>query len=85
MIGRMLGVTAASQVRGSVRPALVTALLLAGAAYASERLTVTSWIALVGASSVTLAVFATLAFALGLPVRLRRSLIVRLRRVAQLT
>jgi O-antigen/teichoic acid export membrane protein len=85
MIGRMLGVAVSAQVRGSVRPALVTVLMLAGAAYASERVAVGSWLTLAAASFVSLVVFSLFAFAVGLSAPRRRSLITRLRRVAQLT
>lgn len=85
MIGRMLGVAVSSQVRGTVRPALVTVLMLAVAAAASERAHVDSWLALTGMSLVTLVLFAGCAFLLGLPSRRRRSLVTRLRRVAQLS
>jgi O-antigen/teichoic acid export membrane protein len=84
MIARLLGVRPSTQLRGAVRPCLTTAALLAAAAALSERIGVGSWVMLTLACAGT--VLACTAFALlaGLPAHRRRTLVNRVRRVAQL-
>jgi hypothetical protein len=85
LIGRLLGIAVATQVRGAVRPTVATALLLTGAGFLSERVRVDSWLGLTAASFVSLTVCTGFALLVGVPARHRRALVHRARRVAQLT
>jgi len=66
MIGRFLGVSLHSQVRGILRPAAVTLLLYGLASLLSQPLSVGSWPILIIAVSLTLLAVAPLAFYAGL-------------------
>ena len=85
LIGRLLGIAMATQVRGAVRPTVATVLLLTGAGFLSERVRVDSWLGLTAASFVSLTVCTGFALLVGVPARHRRALVHRVRRVAQLT
>lgn len=85
MIGRHLDVALSSQVRGAIRPTVATALLLAAAAFVSERVQVSSWFTLAAAALVSLVGCALFALVAGVPARHRKALINRVRRVAQLS
>jgi O-antigen/teichoic acid export membrane protein len=85
MIGRLLGVAAHTQIRGAVRPAVVTVLLFVGAAIASRVIDAASWPALLVGGAVSAAIVAPVAFYGGLPPRMRVVVWRRLRRVARLT
>jgi O-antigen/teichoic acid export membrane protein len=85
LIGRFLAVRLGAQVRGAVRPVIATVLLLASAGYVSERWHVDSWTGLVFASLCTLTAYTAVGMYAGIPLRRRKALLRRLRRVAQLT
>jgi O-antigen/teichoic acid export membrane protein len=85
MIGRLLAIPLSVQVRGVLRPATATVVLLGSAAVLSEHARVDSWLGLVLVSSGSMLVCTGFAFVAGLPARRRRGLLVRARRVAQLT
>lgn len=85
MIGRLLGVRVRTQVRGAVRPLLVTALVLAAATLLGTRAAVHSWLALFAVAAATMLASTAVSFLAGLPGWQRRAMVNRARRVAQLT
>jgi O-antigen/teichoic acid export membrane protein len=82
IVGRRLGVSLSSQLRGAVRPALTTAALFAVALALGERVGADTWIGLVAGSAATCVATAGIALLVGLPARARRELIGRLRQLA---
>ena len=83
MIGRMLGISAADQLRGSVRPALATAVLFAGASALGTLVSTSSWIALVLGVGATTAAAGAIALFAGLPSERRTLIVRRLRKVVR--
>lgn len=85
LVGRFLNVSPSAQLRGALRPALVTLLFfwlameLDGLSSASNGLAVTGWIGLVLAVAVTSSVALLLAFLAGLSVNQQRAIMRRLR------
>jgi hypothetical protein len=84
MIGKLLGIPPERQLKGIVRPAIVTGALFVGASTLGASLHAGSWPTLVlfGASSAV--AISLVAFFAGLPAATRRVLWQRLRRVARL-
>jgi len=85
MIGRLLGIPPQRQVRGMMRPALVTGALFVCSSGLSTLHLAGSWIALLLGGAATSAVIAIVAFFGGLSAGLRRTVWKRLRKVARLT
>lgn len=84
MIGRLLGIPPQRQVRGLVRPALVTGALFVCSSGLSTSLHAESWIGLLLGGAATSSGIAILASFGGLSAGLRRTLWKRLRKVARL-
>jgi O-antigen/teichoic acid export membrane protein len=85
MIGRLLGIPLEGQMRGIIRPALVTGVLFAGASALGAAAHAGSWPALVLSAGVSAGVVAILAFFAGLPAGTRLLLWHRFRKVVRLT
>lgn len=83
LVGRRLGISPSSQLRGAVRPALTTAALFALALALGERLGARTWGELVAGSAATCVAAAGIALLVGLPARARRELVGRFRKVAR--
>jgi O-antigen/teichoic acid export membrane protein len=83
LVGRALGQSFASQVRGAVRPVFVTALVFALAATLGRGLLVHTWIAFVLGAAATAVVVAGAASVLGLTGKQRRLLVRRIRRIVR--
>jgi hypothetical protein len=81
LIGRAIGQPLAAQLRGVVRPMIVTAVIFGAATYLSRDLLVDSWVQLVLGSIATAAVVAVVATFLGLNAEQRRYLLRRARRM----
>ena len=79
---RTLGLSPLGQLRGTIRPALVTAALFAGALAAGTDTDVDSWLLLIVIGSAALAATALAAFVLGLDRTQRDAIIARARQVA---
>ncbi|MCH8877473.1 MAG: hypothetical protein IIA89_11725 [Chloroflexi bacterium] len=77
MVGRFLGVSLHSQIKGILRPALMTALILALALGLDEYLTTSTWIGLALSVAITLVVASFLAFYTGLSGAQRRRILQR--------
>jgi len=84
MIGRMLGIPPARQLKGIARPALATGVLFAGASALGTATHAGSWLDLVLFTGISAAAVALIAFFIGLPVGSRQQLWRRLRKVARL-
>jgi O-antigen/teichoic acid export membrane protein len=80
LIGRSLGIRALEQLRGAARPALVAIALAAAAARLSGEVGAPGWTQLVFGVAATAALATGIAFFAGLPARLRRQLLKRVRR-----
>jgi len=80
---RSLGLSPLAQLRGALRPLLLSALLFAAAVAVSPLVTVGSWLALIPGAALSLAGFATGAFRLGLGSQQRARLSKRARQVLQ--
>ena len=80
---RSLGLSPLAQLRGALRPLLLSALLFAAAVAVSPLVTVGSWLALIPGAALSLAGFATAAFRLGLGSQQRARLSKRARQVLQ--
>ena len=85
MVGRLLGIAPAEQLRGVVRPALVTALLFVGGSLLGSTWDTRSWPMLLLASGATALAVAALAFFAGMSEGARSVLWRRLAKVARLT
>jgi O-antigen/teichoic acid export membrane protein len=85
MIGRLLEIPAVRQLKGIVRPALATGVLLAGASALGATVLASSWPGLVLSVGASVGLVATIAFFAGLPAATRQLLWHRLRKVARLT
>jgi O-antigen/teichoic acid export membrane protein len=85
MIGRLLGIPPERQLRGIVRPALVTGGLFAAGSALGAVVHVSSWPTLVLSAGVSACVVAIVAFFAGLPGGTRELLWLRFRRVVRLT
>ncbi|MGH2679411.1 MAG: lipopolysaccharide biosynthesis protein [Actinomycetota bacterium] len=85
MIGRLLGIPPAQQLRGIARPALATAVLFGAGTALSVELQAGSWPALVLYVGATAALVTVVAFFLGLAPEVRHILWHRLRKVVRLT
>lgn len=85
IVGRFLGLSPHSQLRGALRPALMTILLFLSAVALGGSLRVTSWIGLVFSVAGTLGIVLLLAFFIGLPGTHRRKIIRRIRMVTSAT
>ncbi len=83
LIGRFLGVTLAAQLKGSIRPALVLAVLFGLAALLSQHWVVNGWLELIAAVFMTVWVFLPLAFFGGLSSAQREQIIRRVRLMLQ--
>ncbi len=81
LIGRAIGQPLARQLRGVLRPGLVTAVVFGGATYVARDLVVDSWVELVLGSVATAGVVAVAAMFLGLNEDQRRYLLRRVRRM----
>jgi O-antigen/teichoic acid export membrane protein len=81
MVGRFLGLSPSSQLRGALRPACTTGLLFSLAVALAGFLVVTTWIGLVFSVAVTLGVVLLLALFAGLSGTQRRKIIQRVRLV----
>ena len=77
MVGRFLGVSLHSQIKGILRPALMTALILALAVGLDEYLTTSTWIGLILAVAITLGGVSLFAFYTGLSGGQRRRILQR--------
>jgi O-antigen/teichoic acid export membrane protein len=84
IIGRILTIPTSRQLAAMVRPGLVTAGLLGGAAALSRVMTVHTWVALVAASAVSGVLLLAIAVAGGLSEAQRRWLLSRAKRVIRL-
>jgi O-antigen/teichoic acid export membrane protein len=81
MVGRFLGVSLNSQLKGVLRPAFVTVLLFSLASKLGNFLTASGWVGLVLSVVVTLGVVLLLAFFAGLSGNQRRHILRRVRMV----
>jgi O-antigen/teichoic acid export membrane protein len=84
MIGRMLGIPPEHQVRGVVRPALATTVILAAATVLGTVVHAQGWAVLIVGGGVTASAVAVIAFAVGLSASMRSMVWRRLRKVARL-
>jgi O-antigen/teichoic acid export membrane protein len=84
MVGRILRIPLLTQLRGMIRPALVTAVLFAVAAALSPMVRVHGWFALVPAAGVSGAALLAVAYRVGLPPVQRDRVRARARQVAHL-
>jgi len=82
-VGRILGISAASQLRATIRPMLATGVLLGGGFAIGDWLTTEGWPVLVGGVAVTFPAALALAALLGLDAGQRRRLAVRVRALGQ--
>jgi O-antigen/teichoic acid export membrane protein len=85
MIGRLLGIAPETQLRGAVRPTVVSVVLFVGAAMLSRRIEATSWPALLVGGALSGIAITLVTFYGGLPRSMRTMVWTRLRRVARLT
>lgn len=83
MVGRFLGLSPHSQLKGVVRPAFMTMLLFSLASWLGNSLMVGSWIGLIPSVGVTLCAVSLLAFYCGLSANQRKRTLLRVRRVLQ--
>jgi len=81
MVGRVLGIGLAGQLRRAVRPAAAVVLLLSLALLAGRRVDVDTWIGLIGVSIATAAAIGPVAFFAGLDQNSRNLLTTRATRV----
>lgn len=81
IVGGRLGIAPGAQLRGVIRPALVTAILFGGALWASGRFHADNWASLVGFGAATVFVTAGLALFGGLPHHRRLQLLQRARSI----
>lgn len=81
IIGNFLGASLRAQLQSTVRPMLVTVLLMGVCTAAAPTFLATTWIGLVGSAAATLAVVSGVAFYLGLSARQRGLMIDRVRLV----
>jgi O-antigen/teichoic acid export membrane protein len=84
LIGRLLEIAPRRQLLSALRPAAVTVLLFALAAYLGRAVDVSSWVSFAAGAVVTGAVCLAGAYLAGLPPAQRRRLRVRVRRVVRL-
>jgi O-antigen/teichoic acid export membrane protein len=84
MIGKLLGIPPERQLKGIVRPAIITGVLFVGASKLGASLHAGSWQALVLSGASSAVVISLVAFFAGLSADTRRVLWQRLRRVARL-
>lgn len=80
LVGRFLSLSLGQQLRGALRPALVSALAFGLGTIGSRTLAVDSWWALAPSVALTLPVAALFAFQLGLGAQQRQQVVKRLRR-----
>ena len=84
IIGRVLGLSPVAQLGGAIRPAIMTTVLFAAAAYGGTKVLANSWVTLViGTAGVALVVAPVAAFG-GLTAAVRRRLWARLVRVIRM-
>jgi O-antigen/teichoic acid export membrane protein len=82
MVGRTLNIRPSDQVRRSLRPAVVSALLFGLAQVAGRRIALDAWLPLIGVSIATVLLVGPIAFFSGLDERGRNRLKTRAQRVA---
>jgi O-antigen/teichoic acid export membrane protein len=85
MIGKVLGVEASQQLRGIVRPAIVTTVLFVGASLAGAELHVKSWVLLAASFAISGLIITGLTYFAGLSAESRQLVWHRVRRVVELT
>jgi hypothetical protein len=87
IVGRLLGVSVISQLRSSLRPALVTLLLFSCAAWLERYINLGSmsdfkgWMYFIGGAGITVGIFLVVAFFLGLSGLQRKTVLRRLQAV----
>jgi O-antigen/teichoic acid export membrane protein len=81
IVGRYLGVSMYAQLRGSLRPALVTVALFASFTLAGNYLAVNTWLTLILAASLTVGFLFAFAFYFGVTGEHRKNLLSRFRKL----
>lgn len=84
IVGRLIGMSPLNQLRGAIRPVLVTALLFSATAYAGTQVLASSWVGLIVGGAVVAVIVAPIATFGGLTARVRGRLWARTLRLVRL-
>jgi hypothetical protein len=84
MVGHILRIPTRDQLKGLIRPSLVTGLVFAVCALGSTKIRMTSWIKFIPVAALSAAILLAITFFAGLGARQRERLWARARQVARL-